>query len=206
MDNKSINTVENFANCGLDKDAEYLLLIELDGTITSLKEQKEEVLNLLNIANAKNFIIDDSIAEKVWEARCSSFAAVTRLAPDVVSDDIIVSRDKLVELIKICNEISNKYNLNMCLIGHIGDGNLHPQIALDLDDEDQFKNYIDAKSELYSSVISLGGMISGEHGVGIEKLPYFEKIMDSEVLNYMKLIKRSFDPKNIMNPGKMFSI
>ena len=94
----------------------------------------------------------------------------------------------------------------MCLVGHIGDGNLHPQIALDLENEAEFKNYIQAKSEIYEKTIELGGTISAEHGIGISKLSFFENSIDKNALELMKLIKKSFDPKNILNPGKIFKL
>ncbi len=92
----------------------------------------------------------------------------------------------------------------MCLVGHIGDGNIHPQIALDMNNEYEYESYSKFKSELYASVIKLGGTISAEHGVGIEKMEYAKDILDLNALNYMKQIKKIFDPKNILNPKKIF--
>ena len=109
-------------------------------------------------------------------------------------------------MIKKCNEISKKYNLKMCLVGHVGDGNIHPQIALNLENEEEFKNYVNAKSEMYETALSLNGTISAEHGIGIEKLSYLENTLDKTALEYMKLIKQVFDPKNILNPGKIFKL
>ncbi len=202
MDKNSMQTVEDFSHCGLQTDNECMLIIDLDGFESSMNSQINKVTEILNQNNAKGIQISDK--ESIWEARRTSFAATTRLAPDVISDDIIVPRDKLAEMIDKCNEISAKYNLKMCLVGHVGDGNLHPQIALNLDNDEEFKNYMDAKSEMYETAFKLGGTISAEHGVGIEKLPYFEKIVDKNAINYMKLIKKTFDPKNILNPEKIF--
>lgn len=202
MDKNSMKTVEDFSHCGLQTYNDCMLIIDLDGFESSMNTQINTVVKILETNNANNTQVSDK--ESIWEARRTSFAATTRLAPDVISDDIIVPRDKLAEMIKECNNISAKYNLKMCLVGHVGDGNIHPQIALNLDNDEEFKNYMNAKSEMYEAAFELGGTISAEHGIGIEKLPYFEKIVDKNAINYMKLIKKALDHKNILNPGKIF--
>lgn len=204
MDKNSMITVEEFAKCGLKTENECMLIIDLDGFESSMNQQIHKVEDVLRQHNAAGVEISDK--EDVWEARRASFAATARLAPDVISDDIIVPRENLAEMIKKCNEISKKYNLKMCLVGHVGDGNLHPQIALNLENDEEFKNYISAKSEMYDATLNLNGTISAEHGIGIEKLTYLGKTMDKNVLEYMKMIKLAFDPKNILNPGKIFQL
>ena len=105
-----------------------------------------------------------------------------------------------------CNRICEKHNLKLCLVGHIGDGNIHPQIALNLENEKEFKAYTYAKSEMYELAIKLGGTISSEHGIGTEKLSYVNKTIDTNSLEMMKRIKKLFDPNNILNPGKIFKL
>lgn len=204
MDKNSMLSVEDFANCGLKTEHECMLIIELDGFESSMNSQIYKTTQVLDNNNAIG--VEISKKEEIWEARRSSFAASARLAPDVISDDIIVPRENLPEMIKKCNEISKKYNLKMCLVGHVGDGNIHPQIALNLENEEEFKNYVNAKSEMYETALSLNGTISAEHGIGIEKLSYLENTLDKTALEYMKLIKQVFDPKNILNPGKIFKL
>ena len=104
-----------------------------------------------------------------------------------------------------CRDICKKYNLQVCIVGHVGDGNVHPQIALNLENDEEYKNLMNAKSEIYSLAISLGGTISAEHGVGMEKISYIEKVLDEESVKYMKQIKNLFDTKGILNPGKIFN-
>ena len=101
--------------------------------------------------------------------------------------------------------LCKKYNLSLCMVGHIGDGNLHPQIALDMSDDEQFKNYMSAKSEIYNLALELGGTISAEHGVGSEKISYANKALDANSIVYMKKIKKIFDPNGILNPAKIFA-
>ena len=206
MDRNSINTVEQFYPCGLHIEKEALLLVDIDGFESSMNYQESIVVEALNKAGATNIVIaktEDEI-EKIWTARRSSFAATARLAPDVLSDDIIVPRTSIVNMVEGCKEICDKYNLKACIVGHLGDGNLHPQIALNLDNEEEFKRYHIAKSEIYNMAIKLGGTISAEHGVGVEKMPYIGNIINSSAIEYMKEIKRLFDPNNILNPGKIF--
>ena len=109
-------------------------------------------------------------------------------------------------MISYCNDITKRYNLKMCLVGHVGDGNIHPQIALDLSNDEEFKSYVEAKSMMYKKAVELGGTISAEHGIGIEKLSYLENTIDNEAIKYMKMIKQIFDPKNILNPNKIFKL
>lgn len=202
MDKNSMITVEEFSNCGLKTENECMLIIELDGFESSMNTQIYKVQEILESSNAVEIMVSDK--EEIWEARRSSFAASARLAPDVISDDIIVPRENLAEMVKKCEEISRKYNLKMCLVGHVGDGNIHPQIALNMNNDEEFKNYINAKSEMYETALKLNGTISAEHGIGAEKLGYLEQTLDKSALEYMKLIKQVFDPKNILNPDKIF--
>ena len=206
MDRNSMLTVEEFLSCGLCVDNEAMLLIELDGMQSSMSEQIAKVKNALSEASEIRFATTDEEAELIWKARRSSFAAAARLAPDVISDDIIVPRENLSKMAAICNKICSDYNLKLCLVGHAGDGNLHPQIALDLDNEEEFQNCVKAKSEIYKAALDLGGAISSEHGIGIEKLSYLENTIDRRSMEYMKMIKQMFDPNNILNPGKIFKI
>ena len=208
MDNNSIKTVNDFAKCGLKSEFQYLLIIDLDGSEALVNENLALIQNILRTKDS--FCIEiaenNKEAELIWKARRSSYAASTRLAPDVVSDDLIVPRSNIAKLLDSITEITNKYNLQVCLVGHIGDGNMHPQFVLDLEDEVQFRNYKKAKDEIYRVVINLGGTISAEHGVGLEKKDYLKYCVDAKSLEYMKIIKKIFDPKNILNPGKIFDI
>ena len=208
MDKNSITTVEQFYPCGLDINREALLLIEIDGFESSMDQQQRSVENILESAGATGITVktDEIEKEAIWTARRASFAATAKLAPDVVSDDIIVPRDKLAQMVKGCTNICNKYELDVCIVGHVGDGNIHPQIALDLDNDEEFKKYVQAKSEMYQLAVSLGGTISAEHGVGKEKISYIECTVDKAAIEYMKKIKKVFDPNNILNPGKIFKL
>ena len=192
----------------MDTEKNAMLLIELDGFESSMLTQQERVEFALIKANASKIETKISLEEQeaVWTARRASFAATAKLAPDVVSDDIIVPRDKLAQMVKGAKEICDKFGLQVCIVGHVGDGNIHPQVALNLENDNEFKNYIEAKSEMYKLATSLGGTISAEHGVGSEKISYIKNTVDEKALEYMKQIKKLFDPNNILNTGKIFKM
>ena len=208
MDNNTLKTVEDFAHYGIKTDFEYAILMDLDGSKDELEMQAKSVNEIL-ISNRASYVevaYSEDDSEKIWSARRASFSAATRLAPDVISDDIIVPRKNLAEMILKCKQIASKYNLNLCMVGHLGDGNIHPQFVLDLDDEIQFRNYTSARAEMYKLASELDGAVSAEHGIGLEKIAYLENTLDSNVLGLMKQIKKVFDPKNILNPNKIINM
>ena len=206
MDKNAVITVESYIPSKFKTDYECVILIELDGDKKSIELQTQAVAEILEKSGASKIYVPPTKKDydRIWKARQSSFAAATRLAPDVISDDIIVPRKNLGEMVKKCNDISRKYNLKMCLVGHIGDGNLHPQIVFNAENDDEFKNYINARDEIYKCCADLDGTISAEHGIGLEKRPYLNNFADKYAINYMKSIKQIFDPNNILNPDKIF--
>lgn len=206
LDNNAVKTIEEYTHCHFKTCYDSLLLIELDGDEKSVSSQIDKVINILKTSNTTKIYIPSTKSDydRIWTARRSSYAAATKIAPDIISDDIIVPRKYIPEIISKCRELADKYNLSMCLIGHIGDGNLHPQVALNTQNSIEYSNYINAKSELYEKVISCGGTLSAEHGIGLAKKEYLSKFIDKSAIEYMRMIKKVFDPKGILNPDKIF--
>lgn len=206
MDKNAIQTVEKFYPTGLLCDKESALIIELDGYNTEISRQRETVCEILRTNNATNiqYSRTKEEAEHIWAARRSSMAACTKLKPNVTTDDIIVPRSNLAKLVKGVQDICTRHNLTVCLVGHVGDGSVHPQIPIDYNNKDEYKHYKIAKSEIYQLTARLGGIISGEHGIGLEKKAYISQVVDGGALGYMRQIKKIFDPKNILNPYKIF--
>jgi len=206
MDKNSINAVENYNPTGLQTDKESALIIEIDGL--DLDKQEKEIIKAIEKVDATNITIakTENEIENIWKSRRAAFAAAAKLRPDVETEDIIVPRSKLPKLVSGIREICKKYNLEVCIVGHVGDGNVHPQIVLDLENEKEFKNYVQAKGEIYTLTTGLGGILSAEHGIGSEKLSYMYTVADKTGLEYMKKLKKMFDPNNILNPGKVFQI
>lgn len=206
MDKNAIQTVEKFYPTGLLCDKESALIIELDGYNTEISRQRETICEILRTNNAANiqYSRTKEEAEHIWAARRSSMAACTKLKPNVTTDDIIVPRSNLAKLVKGVQDICTRHNLTVCLVGHVGDGSVHPQIPIDYNNKDEYKHYKIAKSEIYQLTARLGGIISGEHGIGLEKKAYISQVVDGGALCYMRQIKKIFDPKNILNPYKIF--
>ena len=206
IDKNTLATIEKFYPAGLLVDKEAALLIEIDGFKNDLDLQYEKIISICKDNGADYFQLakNEEDAKRIWTARRSSFGATAKLAPNVVTEDVVVPRESIVPLVKGIQKICEKYSLKACIMGHIGDGNIHPNIALDLRNEDELNNYKSAKTELFDLAISLGGTLSGEHGIGCEKSMFLPKVLSKETIQCMKQIKMLFDPKNILNPGKIF--
>ena len=206
VDQNKINTIEKFSPCNLLCDMEAALLIELDGFIENLNYECKRVYEILAKSGAKEIIQakNEEENEKIWRTRRSAFAAVTKLRPNVITEDVVVPRSKIVELTKGIQKICSQHNVIVCIMGHAGDGNIHPNFALDLSDENEKQNFEIVKDKLFALALELGGSLSGEHGIGSEKKKYLEKALNGGAIEYMKKIKKLFDPNNIINPNKMF--
>lgn len=206
MDKNAIQTVERFYPANLLTNKEAALVIEIDGFECSMQYQEDVILNILKNCNASAIQASHNEEEynKIWTARRSSMGACAKLKPNVTTDDVIVSRENLEALVTGIREICEKYNLEVCMVGHVGDGSVHPQIPIDYNDEDEYKRYKLAKSEIYDLTAKLGGILSGEHGIGAVKRAHIDKVVNSIALDYMRKIKKTFDPDNILNPYKIF--
>ncbi|MDR1168725.1 MAG: FAD-binding protein [Heliobacteriaceae bacterium] len=206
MDKNAVNTAEKYSPSGMLCDKEALLVIEIDGCENSLENTRKVTVDVLEKCGACAIRCSgsDEEYEKIWAARRSSMTACAQLRDHVTTDDVIVPRDKLARLVEGIQKICTKYKLISCLIGHIGDGSVHPQIPIDYNDEDEYSRYKLAKKEIYDLTVSLGGLISGEHGIGSLKRDYIHKFVDANALKYMRKIKEVFDPDNILNPNKIF--
>ena len=209
MDKNAITTIENFNPTGLlVVGSEAGLIVEIDGFECSMDTQIERSKRVLEQSGATKIIISKTKEEqeKIWQARRQSFPATASLKPDVMSNDLIVPRDKISELVRGIHEICNKYNLPVSTVGHIGDGNLHPQIALDFNNKDEVERYKKIKDELYELTLKLGGNLSAEHGIGLEKRKFINKAIDDTTLKLMRTIKKTLDENNILNPNKIFKL
>lgn len=206
MDKNSLQTVENFYPANLMTDKEAALIIEIDGFECSMYYQERIILNILQNCNASGIQSshNDDEYNKIWTARRASMAACAQLKPNVTTDDVIVPRKNLAKLVLGIREICSKYNLTVCMVGHVGDGSVHPQIPIDYNDDNEYSRYKLAKSEIYDLTVNLGGILSGEHGIGAEKRDSINKVVNSNALDYMRKIKKIFDPNNILNPYKIF--
>lgn len=204
MDKLAINAVEDFGHFGLPRDAEVILLIEVDGHPKAIEEEIIEVAKICQLNGAKVEIAKtDREAEKLWEARRSLSPAVSKLGRTKINEDIVFPRSYLPDALPKLREIGKKYNLKMVNFGHIGDGNVHANFMINGLDQDEVARAEMAVEEVFELALSYRGSITGEHGVGITKAEFMRKQFSQQEMDIMRKIKRVFDPEDLINPGKM---
>jgi glycolate oxidase len=205
MDNFTIRAVETYSKAGLPTEAAALLLIEVDGHPAQVEEDAQKVEDLCRKLGAVTIHVAKDAAErdKVWEARRSALSALAKLKPTVVLEDATVPRSKIPDMVREIQNISQKYALSIGTFGHAGDGNLHPTILTDKRDHKEWERVEAAVEDIFDSALSLGGTLSGEHGIGMAKSRFMEKETSPATILYSRRIKAALDPNNILNPGKM---
>jgi glycolate oxidase len=184
-----------------------LLLIEFDGMASTCRESASQALEILERKSMDRVKqeLGPAQREELWEARRSVLPALTRLAPTLILEDVTVPRSKLPDIAETIDGIASRYALDVAIFGHAGDGNLHPAFLVKGDVREQMKAVEAAVSEMMRAAIDLGGTISGEHGIGLDRKPYIDLEIGRSAYEIMKRLKSSLDPKGIMNPGKMFN-
>jgi len=205
MDKVTIQTVENYAKVGLPTDVEALLLIEVDGMgKDSVEWEAEKCIEIIKNNNGKFKIAEtDQERDSLWAARRAALPALAQVKPATILEDATVPRTKLVDMLISIQKIAKKYNLLIGTFGHAGDGNLHPTILIDPLDKDEMERVHKAVDEIFEIALSLGGTLSGEHGIGVAKLKYLKNEIGRSGIETMRRIKQALDPDNILNPGKL---
>mgnify|MGYP002349155759 FL=1 len=207
MDQASIEVVERHVSIGLPVHAEALLLIEVDGRKNALDGEAEEIIKICAAAGASEVEAarSEEDRDRLWRARRSISPALGRIRPHKINEDVAVPRSRIPELIRSIRAIAERFDLIIVNFGHAGDGNIHTNIMLDRKNADELQRAGKAVEELFREVLRLGGTLSGEHGVGVAKSPFFEWEVGRDGLEAMRRIKLALDPLNILNPGKMFT-
>jgi glycolate oxidase len=206
MDNWMLRRIEELSPLDLPLDADAILLFELDGSAASVAPQVQEVIRLCEAAGAvkARAARDAQDAEKLWGARRAAFSAVFSSAPTVFAEDVTVPVNKIPDLIDRIAEIRARYDVSIVLVGHAGDGNLHPSVLTDRDNVEHCGRAEQAVQEIFRAALELGGAISGEHGIGLEKRKFLKHAMQPQAIELLRQIKAVFDPKGILNPGKIW--
>ncbi|MFN3480426.1 MAG: FAD-binding oxidoreductase [Thermodesulfovibrionales bacterium] len=203
MDREAIKAAEKFHPLGLPDDTEALLLIEIDGPVSTIRKEAEKVVDLLHKLGSDVKVAEDEDArDKLWEARRSLSPALYHISPHKINQDIVVPRNRIPDMIDGLGKISEKTGLKIVNFGHAGDGNIHVNIMVDKGNEEEYRKGQAALKDIFELTLSLGGTISGEHGIGITKIPYIKMEIKEKELSLMRGIKGVFDPKGILNPGK----
>ena len=206
LDRVTINCVEDYAAIGLPRDAEALLLIESDGYPGAVEEEAAATkeIALGNGATSVTTAATPEEATALASARRTAFSALARVGPTTILEDATVPRDRLPEMVRCIQDVAVKYSLKIGTFGHMGDGNLHPTFLTNERDADQMHRVEEAMKEIFAMAVSLGGTITGEHGVGLAKKAFLPGAVGELNVEVMRLMKRSFDPTGILNPGKIF--
>jgi glycolate oxidase subunit GlcD len=205
MDNLTIKAVEEAYHLGFPTDAAAILIIELDGLKDGMERLTERILDICRQNHVRDIRVakDQAERDKIWAGRKGAFGAVGRLRPNYLVNDGTVPRTRLPETLARVVEIGKKYNLPIANVFHAGDGNLHPLILFDERDKDELERVHAAATEIMKACAEMGGTISGEHGIGVEKLHGMSMIFSPKDIAAMKKVKAAFDPLNLMNPGKL---
>jgi glycolate oxidase len=211
MDQTALHVVKEYLSLELPQSARALLLVEVDGDEKSTEEQGKKFLGLLADRQTYPGILEvrqahnEKEVDDLWKARRSISPATYKLRPHKISEDVVVPKTKIPQLVDFTEKLSRELGIIILTFGHAGDGNIHVNIMVDKDNQEEYQKGQTAKRLLFEHVMSLSGTLSGEHGIGITKAPYLSLELDETSLALMQSIKSVFDPNNILNPGKIFS-
>jgi glycolate oxidase len=204
MDRPATAAVEPFVKAGYDLDAATILLVESDGTPEEVTEEIERIRAVLDASGTTQMKVSQSEPERLrfWAGRKAAFPAVGRISPDYYCMDGTIPRKRLGEVLKAIAAMEQKYRLRCANVFHAGDGNLHPLIMFDANDPDSVVRAEQFGFEILELSIAVGGTVTGEHGVGVEKIHQMCQQFDTPTLSAFHAIKRAFDPPGLLNPGK----
>jgi glycolate oxidase len=204
MDRPATRAAEEFVHAGYDTEAAAILLCEADGTAEEVEEEIARVQEVLAGAGATRMTVSRDEAERLrfWSGRKAAFPAVGRISPDYYCMDGTIPRKRLGEVLGFIGALEKKYGLRCPNVFHAGDGNLHPLILFDANDPDELRRTEAFAAEVLEKCVAVGGTITGEHGVGVEKINQMCVQFGPEELEIFRAIKRAFDPAGLLNPGK----
>jgi glycolate oxidase len=206
MDKPAIHAVEEFVHAGYPLDVEALLIVELDGPGAEVDYLIERVEAIARECRAGSVKVSTSEAERLlfWAGRKAAFPAVGRISPDYYCMDGTIPRARLPEVLAAMKVMSEKYGLRVANVFHAGDGNLHPLILYDANKPGELERAEDFGSEILKLCVAVGGVLTGEHGVGVEKRDLMPAMFSETDLNAQQRVKCAFDAKGLLNPGKVF--
>ena len=206
MDNWVVRRIEERIPLGIPLSADAILLFELDGSPENVAQETKAVIALCEQAGAVEVRAakNDAEANTFWTARRAGFSAVFSASPTVLAEDVTVPTNRIADQIAHTKKLCQEYDLIIPIIGHAGDGNLHPCILTDKNNAAHYNLAQKAAGEIFDNALALGGAISGEHGIGLEKQRFLKKAMSPDAIALLKGIKSVFDPKGLLNPGKIW--
>ena len=205
LDGEMLRMVEHATHAGFPLDAAAVLLIELEGLVEAVEDQAEQIRAVCESCHVREFRVAKSAAERdlLWKGRKNAFGAIGRVSPTYYVQDGVVPRSQIVSTLRRVAEVAQKYGLRISNIFHAGDGNLHPIILFNARVPGELEKAREAGEEILAHCIAVGGSITGEHGVGMEKNEMMSTLFSNETLDTIKSFKQLFDPDNRLNPGKV---
>ena len=206
MDNPAIRAAEDFVNVGYPREAAALLIVELDGPSVEVDALLESVERIMRKAGANSVRLSQSEQERIdfWSGRKAAFPAVGRISPDYLCMDGTIPRKALPEMLVKMSSLSQQYGLRVANVFHAGDGNLHPLILFDANIDGDLERAEAFGADILRHCVALGGVLTGEHGVGIEKRELMGEMFNETDLKQQQRLKCAFDPQHLLNPGKVF--
>jgi len=206
MDRLATKAAEDFVHAGYPLDVEAVIIIELDGPAVEVDHLIERVTEIARECGASTIRVSESDAERqvFWAGRKAAFPAVGRISPDYYCMDGTIPRGRLTEVLRRMAELSVKYDLRVANVFHAGDGNLHPLILYDANVPGELERAEEFGSDILKLCVEVGGVLTGEHGVGVEKRDLMPEMFSEDDLNQQMRVKCAFDPSSLLNPGKMF--
>ncbi len=206
MDKLATQASEDFIHAGYPLDVEAILIVELDGPAAEVDDLIDRVEGIARECGAVSVRISESEEErlKFWAGRKAAFPAVGRLAPDYYCMDGTIPRHRLAEVLSAIRQMTGRYGLDVANVFHAGDGNLHPLILYDANNPGELERAEDFGADILRLCVEVGGVLTGEHGVGVEKRDLMGSMFDETDLAHQERVKCAFDPGSLLNPGKVF--
>jgi glycolate oxidase len=205
LDQRITQAVENFVNAGYPTDAAAVLLAEVDGPAAGCDIEAERIAAIGWAEGAVSVRLAESDTERelLWKGRKTAFGAVAQIAPDYYLHDTVVPRSRLAEVLERVYEIADRHGVLVMNVFHAGDGNLHPLLVFDRREPGMLDRVHAAGAEILEASIAVGGVLSGEHGIGVEKQDFMDRFFTSDDLDHQNRLRRAFDPTCRVNPGKV---
>src|SRR5262245_46085117 len=205
LDAPILAAIEAAFHFGFPLDAGAVLIMEVDGLEAGLEKDAERIEEIALKNRAREVRKANSDAERalLWKSRKQAFGAVGRLAPSYCTQDGVVPRTRLPHMLREIRRIGEKYDLRICNVFHAGDGNIHPILLFDERDAEQVKRVLAASHEILEECVRQGGSVTGEHGIGVEKIDFMPKLFSPEDLHMMLRLRQAFNPEGRCSPRKM---
>jgi glycolate oxidase len=185
--------------------SQVILLIQVDGLPQTVEAEAQQVLTICRKSAAEvRVAADRAEADRYWAARTAHFSDISSRAHTIINEDVSVPRDRIADFIRMGQESARRHDVPISFAGHVGDGNFHPAVLTDIRDKEHYQRALECIDDIIEIALSLGGVLSGEHGIGLEKRRFLKKAMDPTAIELMKKIKDVLDPNHILNPGKIW--